>query len=118
MKTEITNNPPLVNFPSEFELTMFLIKSELKYVKFTNDLSSKGIDTYSGFLDFSLLISSIMGFDNSNYTDRFKEWYFDRQTNLVKNMDPENDKELLEQAFRFYVDLINKKGELDTAEKL
>ena len=117
MKTEIPKNPPLVNFPSEFEVTIFLIKSELKYVKFTNDLNNKGIDTYGGFLDFSLLISSIMGFANYNRTDHFKEWYFDRQTNLVKNMNPENDEELLEIALSFYADLLVRKREMDMAEK-
>ncbi|MCG8321576.1 MAG: hypothetical protein MI921_18885 [Cytophagales bacterium] len=54
-----------------------------------------------------------MGFDG-NLTDEFTEWYFDRQTQLVENIDPENDKELLEQAFNFYVDLMVKKRELDT----
>ena len=53
-----------------------------------------------------------MGFDN-NLTNEFKEWYFDRQNKLVERMDPKNDKELLEQAFNFYADLIIKKRELD-----
>ena len=110
MKIKIPKNLRLVNLSPKIEFTLFLIQSELKYVKFTNDLENKGIDTYTGFLDFSALISAIMGFDN-NLTNEFKEWYFDRQTQLVKNIDSENDKEFLEQAFNFYVDLVVKKRE-------
>lgn len=75
-------------------------------------MNNKGIDTYAGFLDFSVLISGIMGFDN-DLSNEFKGWYFDRPTQLVENIVPENDKELLEQAFEFYVDLEVKKRELD-----
>ena len=112
MKIEISESPQLINLPPKVELTIFLIKSELKNVKFTNDLENKGVDSYAGFLDFSTLISAIMGFEY-DYTDEFKEWYFDQQTKLVENIDPENEKELLEQAFNFYVDLMVKKRELD-----
>ena len=108
MKIEISEPPQLINLPPKVELTIFLIQLELKNVKFTNDLENKGIDTYAGFLDFSVLISAIMGFDN-NLADEFKEWYFDRQTQLVESINLENDKELLEQAFNFYVDLVVKK---------
>ena len=52
-----------------------------------------------------------------NPPDEFKEWYFDCQPKLVENIDPENDKELLEQAFNFYVDLVIKKRELDAKVK-
>ncbi|MCG8320645.1 MAG: hypothetical protein MI921_14160 [Cytophagales bacterium] len=80
-------------------------------MKFSNNSNNKGIDAYTGFLDFSPLISAIMGFGN-NLTNEFKEWYFDRQTKLVEKIDPKNDKELLEQAFNFYVDLVVKKREM------
>ena len=112
MKIKIPKNPPLVNLPPKVELTLFLIQSELKYVKFTNDLENKGIDTYTGFLDFSALISAIMGFDN-DLPDEFKEWYFDRQNQLVESISPKSDKELLKLAFDFYVDLVIKKQKLD-----
>ena len=112
MKIKFPENLRLINLPPKIELTLFLIQSELKYVKFTNDLENKGIDTYTGFLDFSALISAIMGFKNG-LSDEFKKWYFDRQTKLVENVDAENDKEFLEQAFNFYIDLMVKKRELD-----
>ena len=112
MKIKIPKNSPLVNLPPKIELTIFLIQSELKNVKFTNDLESKGVESYAGFLDFSTLISAIMGFEY-NSKNEFKEWYFDQQTKLVENIDPENEKELSEQAFNFYVDLMVKKRELD-----
>lgn len=113
MKIEIPKNQQLVNLPPKVELIIFLIQSELKNVKFINDLNKKGFDPYAGILDFSILISSIMGFDD-NLTDEFTEWYFDRQNQLIKNIEPENDKELSEQAFNFYVDLVIKKRGLDT----
>ena len=116
MKIKIPKNPQLINLPPKVELTLFLIQSELKNVKFTNDLENKGIDAYAGFLDFSPLISAIMGFDN-NLTNEFKEWYFDRQTKLVEKIDPKNGKELLEQAFNFYADLMIKKRELDLIQQ-
>ena len=106
----------LIDLPPKIELTVFLIKLELKNVKFTNDLNNKGIDTYAGFLDFSTLILTIMGFDKT-FTDEFREWYFDRQTQLVESVNPEGDKELLEKAFNFYVDLVVKKRELDEIVK-
>lgn len=112
MKIKFPENLRLINLPPKIELTLFLIQSELKYVKFTNDLENKGIDTYTGFLDFSALISAIMGFDK-NFTDEFREWYFDRQTQLVEKIDSEDDKKFLEQTFNFYVELIVKKRELD-----
>lgn len=79
MKIKIPKSLRLINLPPKIELTVFLIKLELKNVKFTNDLNNKGIDTYAGFLDFSALILDIMGFDK-NFTDEFRECYFDRQT--------------------------------------
>ena len=56
MKIKIPKNQLLVNLPPKVELAIFLIKLELKNVKFTSDLNNKGIDTYAGFLDFSALI--------------------------------------------------------------
>ena len=116
MKIKIPKNLRLINLPPKIELTVFLIKLELKNVKFTNELNNRGIDTYAGFLDFSTLILAIMGFDK-NFTDEFREWYFDRQTQLVESVNLEDDKELLEKAFNFYVDLLIKKRELDEMVK-
>ncbi|MCG8321288.1 MAG: hypothetical protein MI921_17425 [Cytophagales bacterium] len=113
MKIKIPKNLPLINLPPKVELALFLIKTELKNVRFTNDLNEKDIDTYNGFLDLSTLISSILGFGN-NLPDEFKEWYFDRQTQLVENIDLEDDQELLGQALHSYVDLGVKKQELKT----
>ena len=112
MKIEILRIQPLVKLPPDVELIIFLIKSELINVKFTNDLNNKGFDPCAGILDFSILISSFMGFED-NLTDEFTEWYFDRQTQLVEYIDLENDKELLEKAFIFYVDLVVRKRALD-----
>ena len=116
MKIEIPENLQLTNLPPKIELTVFLINLELKNVKFTNDLNNRGIDTYAGFLDFSALISAIMGLDKY-FTDEFREWYFDRQTQLVESVSLEDDKDMLEKAFDFYVDLVVKKRGLDEMVK-
>ena len=52
MKIKFLKSQPLVNLPPNVELIVFLIKEELKNVKFTNDLSRAGVDTCIGFLDF------------------------------------------------------------------
>ncbi|MDN5214517.1 hypothetical protein QQ020_20720 [Fulvivirgaceae bacterium BMA12] len=108
MKIPVPENLGLINLPPKVELAIFLIKSELKNAKFINDLNDKEIDTHAGYLDFSGLILAMMGFGN-DLTDEFMEWYFACQTRLLENVNPENDKELLEQAFNFYLDLLAKK---------
>ena len=72
MNIEIPKNQLLANLPPKVELILFLIKSELKNAKFTNDLN--------------------------------------RQAQLVEDIDTTNDREVMEQAFNFYVDLVVKKG--------
>ena len=110
MKIKFPENQLLASLPPKVELAIFLIKAELKSVKFTNDLHKEGTDASAGILDLSPLTSAIVGFKN-NLTDEFREWYFDRQTELVASTDVQNDKELLKQAFNFYVDLEVKKRE-------
>ena len=110
MKIKFPENQRLVNLPPKVELAIFLIKEELKNVKFINDLQSTGTDASIGLLDLSPLISAIIGLKGSQ-TDEFSEWYFDHQTRLASYFDLENEKELLEQAFNFYVDLEVKKRE-------
>ena len=115
MKIKIPENQPLVSLPSKVEIAIYLINEELKSVKFTNDLHKRGTDASAGILDLTPLTSTIMGFGD-NLTDEFREWYFDRQSQLVEAIDWEDDKKLLEKAFDFYVDLIIKIRELDANE--
>ena len=110
MKIKFPENQLLASLPPKVELAIFLIKEELKNVKFINDLQAAGTDASIGLLDLSPLISAIVGF-KGNQSDEFNEWYFDRQTRLASYFDFENEKELLEQAFNFYVDLEVKKRE-------
>ena len=95
-----------------FEHAITLIKAELQNLKFINGLDSAGIDASAYMLDFSSLILEMLGFKHET-SDEFYEWYFCHQNKLVKNIDPENDKEFQERAFDFYVDLVVKKRELD-----
>ena len=41
MEIKLTGNSPLVKLPQEIDLTLFLIREELKNKKFTNDLEIK-----------------------------------------------------------------------------
>ena len=116
MKIRFLKKQSLVNLPPNIELAVFLIKEELKNVKFINDLQANGTDASAGLLDLSVITSAIVGFED-NLTDEFNEWYFDRQTELAANIDPENEKELLDQAFIFYIDLVVKKREWEAKAK-
>ena len=117
MKIKFPKNQLLVSVPPKVELAIFLIKAELKSVKFTNDLHKEGTDASAAILDLSPLTSAIIGFGD-NLTDEFQEWYFDRQTELVANINVQNDKKLSEQAFNFYVGLVVKRREWDVEGKL
>ena len=116
MRIKFPENQRLVGLPPKVELAVFLIKEELKNMKFINDLQAAGTDASVGLLDLSTLISAIVGF-KGDLNDEFNEWYFDRQTRLASYFDSGNEKELLEQAFNFYVELVIKKQEWDAKSK-
>lgn len=90
------------------EFVISLIKEELHNLKFINDLNRAGIDASTHLSDFSTLILEVIGFGHKA-SDEFYEWYVNRQNELVENIDPGNDKEFRERAFKFYVDLMVKK---------
>lgn len=92
------------------EFAISLIKEELQNLKFINDLNRAGIDASAHLSDFSPLILEVTGFGHKT-SDEFYEWYVNRQNKLVENIDPEDDKEFRERAFKFYVDLMVKKRE-------
>ena len=108
MSTKLPDYPPLVRLTAKIEIVMLLIKEELKNLKFINDLDKAGVDASACLVDFSTSILSMLRFGN-NLTDEFWNWYITRQNQLVKNIDPKNDNQCLQQAFNFYVDLVIKK---------
>lgn len=114
MNTKLPDDPPLVRLTPKIEFVTLLIKEELKNLKFINDLDKAGIDASAYLVDFSTSILSMLKFSN-NITDDFWNWYLTRQNQLVKNIDPKDDNQCLQQAFNFYVDLVIKKRTLDQA---
>lgn len=112
MNIEFPYYPPIVKLPPKVELIILLIKEELKNVRFINNLENAGIDASICTVDFSVLISRLMEFKNSN-ADEFFEWYFTCQNKLVENIDPDDGEKIMEQAINFYFELVAKKRELD-----
>lgn len=112
MKVKTNESPPTIHFPPKAKLVISLIKEELRNLKFINDLYKNGIDATTGLLDFSSPILEIMGFD-AVLADELSEWYYSHQTNLVKNIDMNNEEGFKEQAFNFYIDLLVRKREWD-----
>jgi hypothetical protein len=104
MKIELPKNLPLIKLPSRVELTIFLIREELKNRKFTKGLEKVGFDTSDCSSDFSSLILALAGFQNR--TDELYEWYFNQSEEYSEKFDLSDWKELNEQAFNFYIDLL------------
>lgn len=105
-------NPPPAKLPPKVELAISLIKAELKNLKFVNEVLKQGIDASAGLWDFGTLILSLVGFDN-DLSDELNEWYFTRQTKLIKNIEPGDDQGFSEAAFDFYIDLVVKARDID-----
>ena len=104
--------PPTVRLPPKVELAISLIKAELKNLKFINDMLKQGIDASASLWDFGELILGLAGFDN-DISDELNEWYFTRQTQLVKDIEAGDDEDFSHAAFDFYIDLMVKRQELD-----
>jgi hypothetical protein len=107
MKIELPKNLPLIKLPSQVELTIFLIKEELKNRKFTKGLDKVGFDTSDCSSDFSSLILALIGFKER--PDELYEWYFKLMDEFAEKIDLSDWKELNEQAFNFYIELLMEK---------
>ena len=108
----LLENPPPINLPPKVELAISLIKAELKNLKFTNEMLKEGIDASAGLWDFGVLILGLIGFDN-NFDDELNEWYFRRQNELVRYIEPGDDDAFSGAALDFYIDLEVRRRELD-----
>lgn len=108
MEIRLVSNSPLVKLPQEIDLTLFLIREELKSKKFTNDLENIGFDLTFFSSDFSRIICSLIGLNNR--TDEFYEWYDNEINIFCKEIDLSDGLKLTEHAFNFYIILMMKKN--------
>jgi hypothetical protein len=108
MEIKLTGNPPLVKLPNKIDLTLFLIREELKNKKFTNDLEKIGFDLTFFSSDFSRIICSQIGLHN--LTEEFYEWYDNKINDFCKEINLSDGLKLTEEAFNFYVILMVKKN--------
>lgn len=109
MEIKLTQNSPLVKLPQKIDLTLFLIREELKNKKFTNDLEKIGFDLTFFSSDFSRIICLQIGL--KNLTEDFYEWYDNEINNFFKEIDLSDGLKLTEEAFKFYVILMMKKND-------
>jgi len=107
MEIKLTGNSPLVKLPPKIDLTLFLIREELKSKKFTSDLEKIGFDLTFFSSDFSRIICSQIGIHN--LTEEFYEWYDNEINNFCKEIDLSDGLKLTEEAFKFYMILMMKK---------
>jgi hypothetical protein len=94
----------LIRIPSRMELTLFLIREELKSRKFFNSLQALGLDDcyYQPHLD-ELIMANVGLDDDSNETFDF---YYDVIEKYSQKIEPDKDS-ITEQAFNAYMELIS-----------
>lgn len=110
MKINYPKNLSLIKLPQEVEFTIFLIREELKSRTFAIGLEKIGFDSTFCCSDFSSLIFSSIGFDNTS--DKFFGWYLDQLDSFCKDIDILEGTRLSEAAFNFYVHLmIERRGQ-------
>ena len=109
-KALLLENPLPVRLPAKVELAISLIKAELKNLRFINDILQQGIDASSRLWDFGELILGLTGLD-TDPTDGLNEWYFARQTQLIKSIEAGDEEGFSAAAFDFYIDLVMKQRE-------
>lgn len=106
---------PLVKVPADVQVTLYLIKEELKSRKFFNAIAEAGLDSYCCFqphLD-SLILRRI-GLDEE--TDETFDSYYEIVERRSKKIDADEDS-ITRQALKVYVELMNLKEKLTSAGK-
>jgi len=98
---KIDLNTRLVKLPDQVELTLFLIKQDLKCNKIITGLSKAGFDDSSFRFDSSTLILENVGFTQPS--DDVYDFYFKRLDSYTERLDHDAIDEL---SFNLYLDLI------------
>lgn len=92
-----------IKMPSKLELTLFLIREELKSRKFFSGLQELGLDDcyYQPHLDE--LIMANVGLDDDQ--DKTFDFYYNIMEKYSKEIEPDRDS-ITEQAFNAYMELV------------
>ncbi|GGX29567.1 hypothetical protein [Aquimarina muelleri] len=107
MKIELeARDFPKFKLSTNQDLILFLIKNELLSTRFLNQLESIGFDTSSFGIDLSIVILSLMGFENR--TDSFWEWYYTNLEAYVFKINTPDYEVVNSTAFDFYIVLKTK----------
>ena len=107
MKIEFPSTLNLTKFPPAAEMTLFLISEEMKNRRCMNKLEEAGFDTTFAACDLSILILSLVGFNQR--PDSLYDWYIELLDQSCEITDPSNTNEWKEAAFEMYSALLIKK---------
>jgi len=105
---------PLVKLPSDIQVTLCLIKEELKSRKFFNALQEMGLDDcyFQPHLD-ELILRSL---DMDDDSDKTFDAYYEIIERRSKKIDADKDS-IMKQALKAYMDLKRLKKELKDKEE-
>lgn len=92
---------PKFKLSTNQDLVLFLIKNELLSTRFLNQLESVGFDTSFFSIDLSVVILSLMGFENR--TDSFWEWYYSNLETYVFKINIQDYEGVNAVTFDFYI---------------
>lgn len=100
---------PLVKFPSDIQIALFLIKEELKSRKLFHALHEAGLDDcyFQPHLD-TLILRSV---DMDDGTDETFGLYYDIIDKRSKKIEADNDS-IMKQALKVYMELMEVKKQL------
>ena len=107
MKIEFPSTLNLTKFPPAAEMTLFLICEEMKNRRCMNKLEEAGFDTSFAASDLSILILSLVGFDQR--PDSLYDWYIELLDQSCEISDPSKMDAWKEAAFEMYSALLIKK---------
>lgn len=105
---------PIVKLPSKAQITLYLIKEELKSRKFFRTLQEMGLDDcyYQPHLD-TLILRSL---DLDDDSDKTFDSYYEIIERRSKKIDADNDS-IMKQALKAYMELKRLKKELKGKEE-
>lgn len=101
--------------PSKEEITLYLIKAELKHRKFTKGLEQIGFDVTFCSLDFSSMILSLQGLERR--TDETFEWYNEVLDRFTEKVDLKNPDVNLAELAQEFLNEINRYNSVNNLKK-
>jgi len=111
-------NVRLVKLPSYTELTLFIIKEDLKNTRLFNGLESAGLTDCFYRADFAALVLGYMGFNE--IPDSLHEFYADLISRYSEKIEPDN-RVIMEYALEVYNEILVEKkkrfDELDNGDR-